>query len=760
MDEFVTVTGCLDSIIYQANDSLYKVCKIILDNDKSLVVVGSFPDLEKGLDYDFVGQMKTHPKYGEQLVVSIASKSKKLSQEGLISYLSSDKFHGIGPKLAFNIVDKLGTNCIDKIMEDPKVLENVSGLNQAKRDTIVAVIKNNYQMEQAFIRLYSFGLTAKMVERVYSKYEGNSIAIIEDNPYTLLYDVEGFGFKRCDNLALNLGFKVNDIRRIKASILYTLNYVCYNQGFTFLTKEQLINSSKGLLENNPLITDELMNASILELIEEKKLCFEEERYYDHSLYYSENNLASKLVKLYSSDYKKFSKDTIINNLSIIEKTININYTPLQKEAIINSLSNKLSIITGGPGTGKSTILKGILLCYSKLTNIDYNSDEFSYKVLLVSPTGRASKRMIETTNLKASTIHKALGYNFDGEFMHDEYNPLTCSLLIIDEASMVDINLASNLFKALPNSTQVILVGDSNQLPSVGPGNVLYDLIHTSIFKTTMLNQIMRQANDSDIIKLSQMILNERIDYTVLSRKKEIFYYNLDSKDLIDNLDKILDNYLKNGGDLQNDMEILIPMYAGVAGIDAVNSHIQSRFNPENEKLIKRDTKVFKRNDKVLQLKNDAELQIMNGDIGKIIDIIKVDNNDVMLIDFDGRIVNYSTKNIDNLALGYAISIHKSQGSEFDNIILPILPSYHIMLKKKLIYTAITRAKKKLILMGKIESLNYAIHNSEYLRQTTLSKRIEDTFNNRIEVKIFDPEIPFDTLGEYDMEGISPYSFM
>ena len=760
MDDKITVTGHLDSVIYESPDSLYKVIKIITNENKEIMVVGSFASIEKGLNYDFVGVMKKHPKYGEQLSASIASKSTSFTKEGLISYLSSEKFYGIGAKLAFNIVDKLGLDCINKILEDPKCLEGISGLTLPKREALYQALKANNEAEQVFIRLYSFNLSSKMIEKIYSKYQEKSVSIIENDPYILLYEVDGFGFKKCDILAHNLGYKDDDIRRIKAALLYTLNYVSYNQGFTFLTFEQLINSSKKLLDNNPLIKDSIYENSLEELIEEKKIYNEEDRYYDYILYHQEDSLADRLTKLYSSEYNKFSLDKIKEALAYVEKSIEITYTPLQKEAIINSLGNKLSIITGGPGTGKSTILKGIILCYLKLNNLELDSDEVSYKILLASPTGRASKRMTETTNMKAYTIHKALGYNYDGGFTHDENNPLSCSLLIIDEASMVDVNIASALFRALSNKCQVILVGDSNQLPSVGPGNVLYDLIHTSIFKTTMLNQIMRQANDSDIIKLSQMILNERIDYSVFSNKKELFFYNTESKDLINYLFKIIDRFLSSGGDLQNDLEILAPMYAGVAGIDIINEKIQERYNPEKEKILKRDTKLFKKNDKVLQLKNDAELDIMNGDIGKIIDIIKVDNKDVMIIDFDGHLVNYSAKNIDNLTLAYAISIHKSQGSEFKNVILPILPSYQIMLKKKLIYTAITRAKRKLIIMGKLDSINYSIHNLEYQRQTTLSKRIEDKFNNRIEIKIFDPEIPFDTLGEYDMEGITPYSFM
>jgi len=366
--------------------------------------------------------------------------------------------------------------------------------------------------------------------------------------------------------------------------------------------------------------------------------------------------------------------------------------------------------------------------------------------------------MTDATNHKATTIHKALGYNYTDSFSRDENNPLNASLLIVDEASMLDISLASSLFRALPNKCQVILIGDSNQLPSVGPGNVLADLINTSIFKTTTLTQIMRQAKDSDIIALSNMVLQERINYSILSKKNEIFFYDRDAKDTIEGIFKILDNFISKGGDLQNEIEILAPMYAGVAGIDAINQAIQERYNHE-EKMIVRDNKVFKKNDKVLQLKNDSILDIMNGDIGKIIDIVKSDEKDALLIDFDGRVVTYMASDLDNLSLAYAISVHKAQGSEFDNVILPVLPSYQIMLRKKLLYTAITRAKKKLIIIGKIDSIEKSLHQTEGIRQTALYQRLENKPVSQ-EDKIFDPEIPFDTFGEYDMEGITPYSFM
>ena len=597
-----------------------------------------------------------------------------------------------------------------------------------------------------------------MVKKLYDAYGNNAANKIEENPYFLIDEVEGFGFKKSDSLALNLGFKEDDIRRIKASILYTLNFVCYQQGFTFLTDEQLLNSAKKLLNDNPLISEQVFLDALKMLEEDNKIIKENDKYYDSYLYKCEEKVANKLLKI-SKDKSPYKEEKVKKSLEYIESLISIKYTPLQKDAIINALSSKLSIITGGPGTGKSTILNGILMTYANMNNLSIGSDELDYKVTLVAPTGRAAKRMTETTNMKATTIHKALGYNYTGEFCHFENNPLMCSLLIIDEASMLDISIASSLFSSLSNKCQIILVGDANQLPSVGPGNLLADLISTSIFKTTRLNQIMRQANDSNIIALSHMILNEKIDYSIFSRKKDLFFYNYDAKDIIEGIYKILDNFIASGGNLHTQIQILVPMYAGVAGIDAINLAIQERYNKEEEKILKRELKLFKKNDKVLQLKNDAELDIMNGDIGRILDIIKIEDKDAMLIDFDGRVVTYYASNLDNLSLAYAISIHKSQGSEFDNVIMPVIPSYFIMLKKKIIYTAATRAKKKLIVLGKMESIESAIHRMDYQRQTSLYQRIELDKPSDI-IQIFDLDIPFDTLGEYDMDGINPYTFM
>ena len=760
MEEKVVVTGSITRYIYSSSDSLFKVCAITQEDGKELIITGSFPMLEDGLNYEFVGKMKNHPKYGTQLAVESYAKSKSFTRDGLIHYLSSDKFYGIGPKLATNIVDELGLDCINIILENPEELNKVNGLTKAKSQVLVEVLKQNYANEQVYIRLYGFGLTAKMIEKLIASYGTAAQNVIEEDPYRLIYDVDGFGFKKCDALALNLGFKLNDERRIKAALIYTLNTVCYQQGFVFLTSEQLINSAASLLGNDSNISQNEFQSAVDYLIENKKIVYEDDRLFDSYLYSCERICASRLVNINDTKIDYFDKNKVADALDYVEKLLNIKYTPLQKEAIINAITNKISIITGGPGTGKSTILNGILRVYALLNKLDIFSDEMDYKCLLVAPTGRAAKRMSEATNMKATTIHKALGYGYDGEFSYNDDNQLAKSLLIVDEVSMLDISIAASLFKAIPNKCQIILVGDANQLPSVGPGNVLEDLLSTNRFKITKLNQIMRQSEGSDIVALSHMMLQEKINYSIFSRKKEVYFYDYEAKNVINGIFKMLDSFIKSGGDIFNDIQILIPMYAGVAGIDAVNSAIQAKYNPETEKIIKRDLKLFKKNDKVLQLKNDSELDVMNGDIGKIIDIVVKDDKDAMLIDFDGRVVTYYASNIDNLTLAYAISIHKSQGSEFDNVIMPILPSYQIMLKKKVIYTGITRAKKKLIILGKLDSVEHAIHVMEYKRQTTLSQRIGNSETIIKTNRIIDPNIPFDTLGEYDMDGITPYNFM
>ena len=750
------IKGRISSYVYKSEDSLYKIAKII-SNDEEVVITGSFLELEEGLEYEFVGEYIDHPKYGIQFKIESYTKTNSFTRDGLIAYFSSDKFRGIGTKLAERIVDILGEDCIEQILEDPDCLDVVPALKENKKETIIKVLKENYATESVYVKLYSFGLTPKMIHRLMEAYGLEAAIRVENNPYSLLYDIEGFGFKKSDNLAMTLGFKENDFLRLKEAVRYTLNQVCYQQGYTFLTQEQLVNSAQLLSGSNPDITLEDLEKSLEYLVNDGIVVKEEERYFDSALYKAEIKCAERINKLKNKSLTLFKLEDIKDTIKDVELDLDIRYTDLQKEAIIKALSNKLTIITGGPGTGKSTIINGILRCYARLNNLVFPCDELDFKICMMAPTGRAAKRMNEISNFKAQTIHKTLGYNYDGGFCHDEKSQLSASLYIIDESSMIDINLASTLLSALPLNSQVIFVGDENQLPSVGPGNVFHDFIASNLFETVKLYEVMRQAKDSNIIKLSNMVHSGKIDYRIFSEKKETYFYPCEAKNFKELLFRIIDGYLNTGKDLKEGMQILIPMYAGVSGIDEINKEMSNRYNLNDDKVV-RDDLIIKVEDKVLQLKNDSILKIMNGDIGIVKGITRIKDKDTLHIDFDGMMVEYPAKEIDNLKLAYAISIHKSQGSEYENVILPIFPSYFKMLRKKIIYTAITRAKKKLIMVGSVETLNQALTTPEPIRQTGLLGRLSN--DKTVKIKINDPTIPFEYFGEYDMDGITPYSFM
>ena len=750
-----TIVGYIDKYIYTSEDSNYKVAHLILKDKSEVSITGSFPMLNEGLEYEFTGSYKEHLKYGRQFIVKSYQRSEKMDKQGIISYLSSDKFHGIGKKIAEKIVAYLGEDCINKILENKDILDGI--VNSSKKDIIYDTLKENLDIERIYIKLYSFGLTTKMVEKLFNIYSTNVVDKIEQNPYILIDEVEGFGFKKCDALALSMGIKPDDMLRLSSALKYSLDMICNNEGFTYLTKAQLINSALNFLSDES-ITEDKLNDALEYLLSKNKVIMKDDKIYPLYLYNSEIDIKNKILKM-KSNKSLFDSKKIEELINEIEKDFNLQYEELQRKAIINSLTNKLSIITGGPGTGKSTILRGILECYARLNDTNLASEKMDLKVALASPTGRAAKRMAETSGFPAKTIHRLLGYNYEGTFTYDDSNLLPFSLIIIDEASMLDVVLANSLFKALNNNTQLILIGDFNQLPSVGPGNVLHDLISSGIFVTTKLLKTVRQKEDSDIVKLSNMVLNEKIDFSIFNKKKEVFFYPKMAQDGIPFILTLIDNFIKKGGNLDKDIEVLIPMYLGVAGINECNRLIQEKFNPEKEKILQRDKIFLKKGDKVLLKRNNPDLDLMNGDIGKVIDIVNVDDKDKLYLDFDNKIIDYPIDEIQDLTLAYAISIHKSQGSEFDNVIVPIFKSYSIMLTKNLIYTAITRAKKKLIIIGDPKTLSYAITILSNERQTSLLEFLSNNKNDN-RIRINDPEIPFEFDGEYDMEGITPYSFM
>ncbi len=696
--------GTYIQTIFKANDSSFRVI-LIKVNKKTYTISGNFPNLEEGLNYKFIGDFVEHIKYGKQFKATNYQKDED-STNGLINYLASDKFYGIGKKLATNIVKTLGNDALKKISEDKTNLDKVKGLTEAKKTLLYETIKNINEIDDIYIALYNLGLTNKMATKLYDEYGINTLAIIKNNPYCLIYDVEGFGFKKADNLALNLGIEKDNPNRIKEAILYCLDELCYKDGNVFIYINDLLKEVNNYLELNV----DLINKSLSNLIENNRIKNINDNIYPNNLYNAEFNCANSLNRLLKYPSKKYDDKLIDNILKDIEHKENIKYTNMQKTALQQVLNDKVAIITGGPGTGKTTIVKGIIKLYSKLNKIKENPD-----ILLLAPTGRAAKRLKESCNLEAYTIHRGLGYDYNGQFTYNSDNFLPYSLIIVDESSMIDIELANKLLSAINPKSSLIFIGDENQLPSVGPGEFLHDLIASDLFKTYRLNEIMRQANNSNIIKLANMVLKQNIDDSIFKAHDEVFFYNAFPNNFKTLLRRLLDNYLDKGNDLKN-IQILIPLYSGICGIDEINKFIQDNYNLNKSICLKTKEKIYYVGDKVLQLQNNPEKGIMNGDIGYIIDIF----DDTLGIDFNGKIVRITRADLENLTLAYAISVHKSQGSEYENVIFPIFNSYSIMLKKKLIYTAITRAKKKLILVGDLETLKNKIKYKEKLRNSSL----------------------------------------
>ena len=755
------IRGRVKSIVFQSTTSLFKVLSVEVNNE-TISVTGEFPLIDEGALYEFEGVSKIHPKFGVQFEASSSTSLKETSEDGLIVYLSSSRFKGIGKKLAESIVKTLGIDAIEKIKKDSTSLSKIKGISEKKAIELRDEIIKNASTETIFIKLFSYGLTKGAANKIFNKYELDTLRKIEENPYILIHDLDGFGFVRSDDLAIKMGFSENSDIRIEEALLYNLDLVCENLGYTFLTEEALLNETKLLLNrrsNSHVFEASDLKFNLMSLVSKGSLIKVDNLIYPKRLYDAEFEVSQKILSLLSHK-QNVNLSKLDSLISESESFIKFSLTDEQKKAIRLSLSETVSIITGGPGTGKTTILKCLLRTKALLLNLDMNSASFSKRVLLLSPTGKASKRMMVQTEFRAQTIHKALSYDEYGRFLKNEGNMLDEDFIIVDEASMIDIELFNHLLKALKPNAQLILVGDVDQLPSVGPGNVLNDLINSKMIKTSYLTQIMRQKGDSKIVKLAHMVNTKNIDYSIFNDKKEVFFYKQDESNIMSLIVRIVEKYIASGADMYNDLQILAPMYSGFNGIDNINNNIQNLFNKSNE-YIKYNDKTFKVGDKVLQLQNDPRLEIMNGDTGVIKAISKADDETYLYIMFD-KMVKYPYSDLSNLTLGYCISIHKSQGSEFKNVIVPISQAFRLMLKKKLVYTAITRAKEKIILIGSDTALNNSLYQEDSIRQTTLARMINPKLigkkNDYIEIN--DPISAFKYILEENMENISPYTFM
>ncbi|MBU0997177.1 MAG: ATP-dependent RecD-like DNA helicase [Firmicutes bacterium] len=727
------IEGEIKQVLFYNDDNNYSVLKLdIIDTDvqeiiykePTIIICGFFPHLDKGQRYRFFGELKHHPKYGLQYDASRFERIMDNSREGLMDYLSSDLFKGIGPKTAEWIVDKYGIDCIDKILNDHDILDSVPRMSQAKKDSLVSTLLTNRKMETSLVWLYGFQISPKMAMKIYQMYGYESIDVIKENPYVLMEEIEGIGFKRADEIALKIGLSYNHPLRIKAVIIYLLNEYMNKFGDTKLSHPELLDFTEKYLntDENLIVQREEIEDILSELVMQGKVIHEEDSLSLWYLYLAEKGISTSLKRYTKESTPSFDEELVIQSIQEFQNEHMIEYTEEQIKAIKKALLDDFLIITGGPGTGKTTIINGIVQIYKLLRGSKSS-------ILLAAPTGKAAKRLKEATSFEATTIHRLLGYDYEGHFSADSHHPLTADLIIIDEASMLDVVLANHLFESIRSNTKVVIVGDDNQLPSVGPGQVLADLIESDMFNVVKLSKIHRQANDSSIISLAYDILNQHVSENLSSRTDDRKFIRSSEGLIVENIISVIHQAMEQGHSLHDDIQVLAPIYKGQNGIDKINEVIQERFNHQNQAhKISYNGKTFYFNDKVLQLANQPEDGIMNGDIGVVTGIIETKE---MLVDFSGNVVKYNVKDFDKLTLAYCISIHKSQGSEFRIVILPLTQSYAMMLKRKLLYTAVTRAKEHLVMIGDYYALKRGVSSIETPRKTRLKGFLLDAIKDQ-----------------------------
>lgn len=744
--EKIIVQGYISKYIYHNEQNGYSIASLQTTEEEKIVVVGFFPRLTSEVIYEFEGEYVNHPNYGKQLKVSRFSKPTTQSRVGIINYLSSDLFQGIGPKTAAQIVDQLGLNAIDEIIKDYNVLLEIRRMNVTKAKNIQKALLENHEIEKNLIGLYEFGLTGKQAIKLTNHYGASALGVILEDPFILMYEVEGFGFVRALDIAKKMGFEENDIKVRKAAVIYILNKQAFDNGSLYLNFELLSEYLNSLL-NLSTNLDEVLQV----LAEEDKIVLEEDKIFLKSVYHVEINVANYLrekVNIKNLN-QQFSDDKLNKVINEVSTELDIIFTIEQQEAIKKAINNEISIITGGPGTGKTTIIAGIIKTYEILNGYSKEQISSGNIVALMAPTGRASKRMSETLRLPSYTIHKHLGYDVYGQFEKNKSNPISQPLIIIDEASMIDIFLANKLFDAIPPTTKIIIVGDKDQLPSVGPGEFLANIIESDLIEVSYLNQIHRQAEGSQIIELAKKINEQTLDRYDLSSGEEVKYIEGNSGRSKTMLIEIVKQAINKGFNIYDDIQVLIPMYKGMFGIDEVNKLLQEHFNPKKGlDFMSYFHLNFYVGDKVIQLRNDHERQVMNGDIGIVIGInLNEKKEKILLVSFENRILKYEQSDLNQLNLAYAISIHKAQGSEYPICIIPIFKNFYHMLRKELIYTGVTRSKKYLFLIGDTNLLVHASTRIIERRKTMLTERLKNPVSKDIVINDTNPELsPFDFM--------------
>ena len=722
-----SLKGSIERITFYNPENGYSVLRLKPDQPKGpgegrdglVTVTGNLPELAPGEYLKIKGEWVNHPKHGIQFNVTTIEQALPATIDGLRKYLGSSLLAGIGPKLAENIVDHFSLETMEIIENQPKRLREVPDIGPKRMKEIIRAWQEQKQVKEIMIFLHSHGVTTNLAIKIQSFYGDQALEVVQSDPYRLAKALHGVGFKTADKIAQALGLPVDHPTRIEAGLLFLLEGNSH-QGHVFSPRNNLISKASELLKVIETLCDQgIERLAEAELIILDRIPFEEaveintlNAVYLPQFYYSEIGVAARLKELSKVFPSRLSD--IPPALTQIDKAL----SQEQAEAIKTTLSQPVTVLTGGPGTGKTTTIKALIAAV----------ESAGKRYALVSPTGRAAKRLSEASERPASTIHRLLDFSPTRGFVHDAENPLKLDLIVVDEVSMLDVVLANSLFKALEIGTHVLLVGDIDQLPSVGAGDVLRDIIDSATVSVIRLSMIYRQAEGSDIITNAHLINQGELP-NFGEGGNDFFRFPADTPekaaDWIEDL--VLDRIPNRFGFKPADIQVLVPMYRGPAGINALNERLQKVLNPGN--ILKPEGKffgqVFRPGDKVMQIRNDYEKKVFNGDIGFIKDLSATEKT--LTVDYEGRGVVYTYGEADQLVLAYAVSVHKSQGSEFPVIVMPLLTQHYMMLQRNLLYTGITRAKKLCVLVTNTKTLAIAVKNNKVAeRYTWLDGRLKE----------------------------------
>ncbi len=704
----MTIRCVVERITYQNPENGYSVLKVhVKGYDDLVTVVGNLLDANVGSVLLVEGEWKVDARYGRQFMAARWEETLPATVYGMEKYLGSGLIKGVGPKYAKKIVQRFGTDTFTVIEDDIQLLIEIPGIGHKRIKMIAESWERQKEVKNVMLFLQEHGVSTAFAARIYRQYGNESIAKMKENPFRLADDIWGIGFKTADGIAQKLGFGKEAYVRLRSGIMYTLSELA-DEGHVYACKDQLIEKASSLLEAE----DNCIIMTMDQMLRDKDLIQEEDAIYLPPFYYAETGTANKLKRLAAEPAQdrlwvqlaRARRETGNEGLSVdaarIGQALGMEYDEIQADAIRRAAMAKVMVLTGGPGTGKTTTTQGIIAAYRA----------YGLKILLAAPTGRAAKRMTEATGLEAKTIHRLLECKPPEGYQKDEENPLEGDVLIVDECSMIDIILMNSLLKAIPVGMRLILVGDIDQLPSVGAGNVLRDIIDSGSFPVVRLTRIFRQAQESRIVMNAHRINGGQMPDISNGKATDFFFVQREepeeaAAEIVKLVKEKLPRYY---GKAPADIQVLTPMQKGVVGATNLNLALQEALNPEGEGL-RRSGFVYRVNDKVMQIKNNYDKEVFNGDIGMIEAVDMADRT--LMVNFDNRRIMYDSTELDELVHAYATTIHKAQGSEYPIVVMPVLMTHFVMLQRNLIYTGITRAKRILVMVGTRKALAYAVRN-------------------------------------------------